>query len=212
MKNNQKVIGSIILIGVVVLAGYFILSKNNSLVTQQMNTVTPGKTNTSTTAAGYITTKINSKIYTNKDFGFQVTLPDETWVAGMGEVAVELYNHPECRFDHFPEEIPASCGKGKERSFTVSTDTGSDGLQKPDAVFTAYSKNSYFSGTKELPSLIPGAIVIKSDFVGDPNSVLIPEEPYYYSVFFLQSKKQFIITTNNIDLEKDVLPSFELIK
>lgn len=134
-------------------------------------------------------------IYHNPTLGFHLRLPNAMWyMQPDSDKDPHLYINQKCSNDG-GSNCPAL-----EIQFH-----GNEGVDKKDI-------DSYFSATEESGlhpikqvSLIPGAVVIKSNAEG-------PAEgwKYEYKVFFQKEKKRYLVFTNDLSLEKNILPSFRL--
>lgn len=143
-----------------------------------------------------ISTIDKNNIYHNPTLGFRVTLPNSTWYASkeLTDDDPHLYTNKKC-----------SEGYGPNCDALEIQGHDSDSALKKGADAYFYSLKEYGSDPIKLVSLIPNAIVIRSKAPG-------PAEgwKYQYNVFFQSQKKIYLIFTNNLRLEKNILPTFQL--
>lgn len=137
-------------------------------------------------------TNTNVKIYQNTTLGFQLTLPNKTWYTEPGDDP-HLYANEACsQMDRL------NCAALEVQNHD------SEFVQGPDATFN--SLKAYGQNPVKLTSLIPGAVVIKSDAPGQAEGW-----SWEYDIFFSSVKKRFLIFTNDVSLEQSVLPTFKLL-
>lgn len=129
----------------------------------------------------------SAKVYKNSVLGFELVL-EQSW-----RLPDELDYDPHFFFDGCSTKCPAFEIQNHDIDFT-------DDKAELLTDLVTQERNP-----QELTSLIPSAVVIKSD---------APERAegwkYQYDVFFPAEKRRFLIFSNSEHIEKDVLSRFRL--
>jgi outer membrane murein-binding lipoprotein Lpp len=168
-----------------------ITSLNNKVAQLQQVSPTPTPTQNSASPTP-AQTNTTTKIYQNTTLGFQLTLSNKSWYTEPG-------NDPHL----YATEACSQMDRPNCATLEVQNHDG-EFAQGPDATFNGLNADG--QNPVKLTSLIPGAIVIKSNAPG-------PAEgwSWEYDIFFSSAKKRFLIFTNDVSLEQSVLPTFKLL-
>lgn len=137
-------------------------------------------------------------VYRNTALGFELTLPDQHWIVpSPTDNDPHLHSSKEC-VDPTYEVLEAGGCRGLE--IQNHDEDFSEGV---DAYFASLQTDRW-ANPKKLVSLIPGAIVVKS------NSIYEEGWSVDYEIFFPSAKRRFSILTDSETLEQHVLPTFKV--
>lgn len=129
----------------------------------------------------------NPVTYHNTAFGFDLDVPSATWsLPDNASGDPHLYENAACAESERPNCLALEIQN--QNNFTDFNSTTTDG-----------------TGSVRLDSLVPMAQVIRSNA---PDAA--EGWSYEYDLFFPAAHRGFTIFTNNLALEKDVLPTFRL--